>query len=155
MRAGQETLMKRRMISFIILFIITFIAMLVFIGLYVDETKRTQETYYIHYMADLGNVSEDVDSYLNAEGDKDLRYVRIISDMSSADSFGFLLDRLDEDKKRTINELNPCIMKYPEQMRTEEKLTELKKSLDDIISELDQGYDEAKSLVNSIDKQGH
>lgn len=154
MRAGQETLMKRRMISSIILFAITLVALLVFVGLYIDESRRTQETYYIQYTTNLSHVSEDIDSYQNAEGDLDFRYTRIVSDMSSADSFAFLLDRLSDDRKKTVNELNACIMRYPEQMRTEAKLTELKKAVDDILAELDQGYEEAQALVDSIDKQG-
>ena len=155
MRTSQESLMKRRMISAIILFAVTLVALLVFIGLYIDETKRTQEKYYIQYTANLSHVSEDIDSYLNAEGDIDFRYVRLISDMSSADSFAFLLDRLSDDRKKTINELHACIMRYPEQMQTEEKLTEVKKAVEDILAELDQGYEEAQALVDSIDKQGH
>ena len=155
MRAGQETLMKRRMISAIILFLITFIALLVFVGLYIDESRRTQETYNTQYVTNLTHVSEDIGSFLDAEGDKDFRYVRIISDMSSANSFAFLLDRLSEDRKKTVNELNACIMRYPEQMQEENKLTELKTALEDIIAGLDQGYDEAQALVDSIDKQGH
>ncbi len=155
MRSSQESLMKRRMISAIIMFVITLIALLVFIGLYIDESRRTQETYYIQYTTHLGHVSEDIGSYQNAEGDLDFRYTRIISDMSSADSFAFLLKRLDADEKKTINELNACIMKYPEQMRTEAKLTDMKKAVDDIIAELDQGYEEAQALVDSVDKQGH
>ncbi|MDO4862532.1 MAG: hypothetical protein Q4A05_00075 [Ruminococcus sp.] len=147
--------MKRRMISSIILFAVTFVALLVFVGLYIDESRRTQETYYKQYTANLSHVSEDLDSYQNAEGDLDFRYTRLISDMSSADSFAFLLDRLGEDKKKTINELNACIMRYPEQMRTEDKMTELKKAVDDILAELDQGYEEAQALVDSVDKQGH
>ncbi len=155
MRSSQESLMKRRMISAIILFVVTLVAMLVFVGLYIDETKRTQETYYVQYMANLSHVSDDVASCLDAEGDKDFRYVRLISDMSSANSFAFLLDRLSEDRKKTVNELNACIMRYPEQMRAEDKLTELKTAVDDIRDGLDRGYEEAQALVDSIDKLGH
>ena len=114
--------MKRRMIRAIILFVITFIALLVFIALYIDETKRVQETYRRQYHTNLTKVSEDIQSYINGEGDWDLRYVRIISDMSAADSFAFLLE-MPEKQKRTVNEITTCIMKYPEQMK--EKLEEL------------------------------
>ena len=81
--------------------------------------------------------------------------MRLISDMSSANSFAFLLDRLSEDRKKTVNELNACIMRYPEQMRAEDKLTELKTAVDDIRDGLDRGYEEAQALVDSIDKLGH
>ena len=153
MRTSQESIMKRRMVSSIILFTITFVAMLVFVGLYIDETKRTQETYYIQYTANLKHVSEDISSYLNAEGDKDFRYTRIVSDMSSANSFAFLLDRLSEEDKKAVNELNACIMKYPDQMPA--KLGDMQKAVDDILAELDKGYEEAQALVDSIDKLGH
>ncbi len=153
MRTSQESIMKRRMVSSIILFTITFVAMLVFVGLYIDETKRTQETYYVQYTTNLKHVSEDISSYLNAEGDKDFRYTRIVSDMSSANSFAFLLDRLSEEDKKAVNELNACIMKYPEQMPA--KLGDMQKAVDDILAGLDKGYEEAQALVDSIDKLGH
>lgn len=153
MRTSQESIMKRRMVSSIILFTITFVAMLVFVGLYIDETKRTQETYYVQYTTNMKHVSEDISSYLNAEGDKDFRYTRIVSDMSSANSFAFLLDRLSEEDKKAVNELNACIMKYPEQMPA--KLGDMQKAVDDILAGLDKGYEEAQALVDSIDKLGH
>jgi len=153
MRTSQESIMKRRMVSSIILFTITFVAMLVFVGLYIDETKRTQETYYVQYTTNLKHVSEDISSYLNAEGDKDFRYTRIVSDMSSANSFAFLLDRLSEEDKKAVNELNACIMKYPGQMPA--KLGDMQKAVDDILAGLDKGYEEAQALVDSIDKLGH
>lgn len=153
MRASQEAIMKRKMISSIVLFTITFVAMLVFVGLYIDETRRTQETYYIQYIENLRHVSDDITSYINAEGDTDLRYTRIVSDMSSANSFAFLLKRLSEEEKIAINELNACIIKYPEQMR--ERLPEMQTAVEDIIAELDRGYDKSRELVASVDKLGH
>ena len=144
--------MKRRMIRAIILFVITFIALLVFIALYIDETKRVQETYRRQYHTNLTKVSEDIQSYINGEGDWDLRYVRIIRDMSAADSFAFLLE-MPEEQKRTVNEITTCIMKYPEQMK--EKLEELDKAINDMNAELDKGYDEAAAIVASVEKKGH
>ena len=144
--------MKRRMISAIILFIITSIALLVFIALYMDEVRRVQETYRNQYRTSLGDVVEDIRSYRNGEGDMELRYMRILSDMSGANSFVFLIDDLGDEKK-VINEVNTCIMKYPEQMK--KKLDELETALQDILDELGKGYDEAKALVDSIDKQGY
>lgn len=123
-----------------------------FIGLYIDETKRTQETYYTHYRSNLSHVAEDIDSYINGDGAYEFRYMRIVNDMGSADSFAFLIDRLDDEKK-TINELNACVLKYPEQMQ--EKLPEMKKAIEDILADLDEGYEEAQALVDSIDKQGN
>lgn len=149
---NQEKLMKRRMISAIILFLITFVALLVFIALYMDEVKRVQETYKRQYRTGLDDVITDIESYKNAEGDLDLRYMRIVSDMSSANAFGFLIEDLDEEKK-TINEVSVCLIKYPEQMK--EKLDELETAVNDILDDLDKGYDEARALVDSINKQGY
>ena len=144
--------MKRRMISAIILFLITFIALLVFIALFIDETKRVQETYRKQYKTNLTKVITDIDSYIDGEGDMELRYMRIVSDMSAANSFVFLIEDFDEEQK-TINEVNACLMKYPDQMKT--KLEELKTALSDVLDDLDKGYDEVSAVVDSVDKQGN
>lgn len=144
--------MKKRMIRAIILLIITFLALLVFIALYIDETKRVQETYRTQYHANLKKVSEDINSYVNGEGDWELRYSRIMTDMSAADAFAFLLE-IPEEQKRTVNELTTCLMKYPEQMK--EKLEELDTAIKDMDAELDKGYEEGSALVESIYKKGH
>ncbi len=149
---NQEKLMKRRMISAIVLFLITFVALLVFIALYMDEVKRVQETYKLQYRTGLNDVITDIESYKNAEGDLELRYMRIVSDMSGADAFAFLIEDLDEEKK-IINEVSTCLIKYPEQMK--EKLDELETAVNDILDDLDKGYDEARELVDSINKQGY
>ena len=57
-----------------------------------------------------------------------------------------------EEKKKAINEITACLMKYPEQMKT--KLEELKTAVNDIIDELDKGYDEVSAVVGAVDKQG-
>ena len=149
---NQEKLMKRRMIRALILFGITFLALLVFIALYIDETRRVQETYHRQYRTNLQKVSEDIQSYVNADGDFDLRYTRIVSDMSAANAFAFLMD-IPERQKQTVNEITTCLMKYPEQMR--EKLKELDTAVKDINADLDKGYDEADEIVGSVNKKGH
>lgn len=144
--------MKRRMISAIVLFLITFVALLVFIALYMDEVKRVQETYKKQYRTGLQDVITDIESYKNAEGDLELRYMRIVSDLSGANAFVFLIEDLDEEKK-TINEVSTCLIKYPEQMKG--KLDELETAINDILENLDKGYDEAQALVDSVDKKGY
>ena len=144
--------MKRRMIRALILFGITFLALLVFIALYIDETRRVQETYHRQYRTNLQKVSEDIQSYVNADGDLDLRYTRIVSDMSAANAFAFLMD-IPERQKQTVNEITTCLMKYREQMR--EKLKELDTAVNDINADLDKGYDEADEIVGSVNKKGH
>ena len=150
----QEHLMKQRMVTAIVLFSVTFVTLLVFIGLYADEHRRVQETYQTRYEANLVRVQEDIESYLNAEGDYDMRYMRLAMDMSNAREFAFLINNFD-DKQIIVNELYTILLKYPEQMQQEENLNALYTATDDILKHLDQGYEEAKALIDSIDKQGH
>jgi hypothetical protein len=144
--------MKRKMIRAIVLFLLTLVALVVFIALYIDETKRVQETYRTQYMTNISHVIEDIDSYNNGGGDYTLRYMRIVNNMGSVSSFAFLINSIDDDKKIAINELNACVMKYPEQMK--DKLDEMKTALSDIRDGLDKGYSEAAELVGSVDKMG-
>ena len=146
--------MKGRMIRAIVLFVITLIALLIFIGLYIDETHRVQETYRAQFNNYLIKTSANIDSYLDAEGDLPLRYRRILSDYSSANSFAFVMTGLTDDQKRTVNELQTCMMKYPEQIQKKETLEDIRTAVTDMSQNLDKGYDEAAKVVDSINKKG-
>ncbi len=150
----QEKIMKGRMIRAIVLFVITLIALLIFIGLYIDETHRVQETYRAQFNNYLIKTSANIDSYLDAEGDLPLRYRRILSDYSSANSFAFVMTGLTDDQKRTVNELQTCMMKYPEQIQKKETLEDIRTAVTDMSQNLDKGYDEAAKVVDSINKKG-
>ncbi len=146
--------MKQRMVARTVLFSITFAALLVFIGLYVDETRRVQETYQQRYEENLEHVQEDILSYLDADGDHDMRYTRLLIDMNNAKEFAFLINHFD-DKQIVINEMYTILLKYPEQMREEDNLNAMYVAVTDILAHLDKGYEEASELVESIDKKGH
>lgn len=150
----QEKIMKRRMVTAILLFLLTLIALLVFIGLYIDETHRVQETYRAQFNNYLVKTSSSIDSYLDAEGDLPLRYRRILSEFSSANSFAFVMTGLTDEQKRTVNELQTCLMKYPEQMQDKERLKQTKTAVIDMSQNLDKGFEEASKVVASIDKKG-
>lgn len=150
----QEKIMKGRMIRAIVLFVITLIALLIFIGLYIDETHRVQETFRAQFNNYLIKTSANIDSYLDAEGDLPLRYRRILSDYSSANSFAFVMTGLTDDQKRTVNELQTCMMKYPEQIQKKETLEDIRTAVTDMSQNLDKGYDEAAKVVDSINKKG-
>ena len=147
--------MKKRMIRAFALFGVTFVALLVFIGLYIDETRRVQETYRTQFISNLSHTSKSIEDYLDAEGDFELKYRRILSDMSSADSFAFLLDNLTEQQKITVNQLHSCLLKYPEQMKEQERLEALQQAVTDLQSNLDKGFEEADALIATIDLKGH
>ncbi|MBQ4465865.1 MAG: hypothetical protein II916_07880 [Oscillospiraceae bacterium] len=146
--------MKQRMVAAIVLFSVTLVALVVFIGLYADERMRVQETYQNRYEDNLERVREDIVSYQEAEGDYELRYQRLMIDMSNAKEFAFLIHNFD-DKQIIVNELYTVLLKYPEQMQTKENLDALYVATGDILAHLDKGYDEAEELVESIDKKGH
>ena len=150
----QEKLMKKRMIRVIVLLVIALIALMTFIGLYIDQKQRVQETYRIQFHAYLEKASAAIDSYLDAEGDLPLRYRRILSEVSSADAFAFIMTGLTEDQKRAFNQLHACLLKYPEQMQEKQRLEDMRTSINDIHDDLDKGFIEASAIVASIDKKG-
>ena len=151
---GQEFIMKKKMIRAIIIAIIAIIALLVFIALYVDEKRRVQETFVARYKSCLQTVSEDIQFYLNMEGDGDLtfKYNHITADMNSVYSFSFLIDDFEEQQK-SMNALYSAFLRYPQQMK--EKLPEAKQAIDDIIANLDKGYDEVDAIVDSLNLKGY
>lgn len=148
---GQEYIMKRKMVAAIIVLIVALAVLAVFIGLYIDETKRAQEQYNIQYHKCIETAIADIDSYNNSEADFDFKYRRIVADMSSVNSFAFLLNMPDEHKK-TMNEFYTIYLKYPEQMS--EKMDEARTALEDINANLDKGYEEADELIASINLKG-
>ncbi|MBR7009132.1 MAG: hypothetical protein IKH90_10965 [Ruminococcus sp.] len=148
---NQEKIMKRKMISAIIWSIILLIALLVFIGLYVDKSREIQATYKKQYMSSLSDASEELDTYFDRKIDYDMHYNMLISNMGAARSFVFLLDDYTEQQK-AINELHYCLVKYPKQMKT--RLEDVNKGLKDITDNLDKGYDEIRAVVDSVNKMG-
>ena len=149
---GQEFIMKRKMVVAILALIVVLGVLAVFIALYIDAKNSIQQAYYIQYHKCIETTIADIDSYTNAEADFDFRYRRIVADMSSVNSFIFLMNVDDEDKK-TINEFYTAFLKYPEQMSG--KMDEAKTALEDINANLDKGYDEANDLIASLDLKGY
>lgn len=140
------------MVTAIVLMLISFIALCVFIGLYIDETRRVQETYRKQYKTELGHVSEEISIFLEPEGDHDLIYERASSYMSCAASFAFLIEGYEE-KQVVINQINTALIKYPVQMKP--KMNEVKEAVDDILSDLDKGYDKLKEIVDGLELKGN
>ncbi|MBR6046252.1 MAG: hypothetical protein IKP47_11510 [Ruminococcus sp.] len=149
---NQDKVMKRRMITAIVLMLVSFIALAIFIGLYLDETTHVQDTYKKQYRTEIGHVLTEIDIYLEPEGDHELIYRRVTNYMSNAGAFAFLIDDFTE-KQIIVNEVSTALIRYPDQMK--EKMEELKTALSDINSELDKGYDELKELYESLDLKGN
>ena len=151
----QERLMKRRMTRAIVLFAITLVALIIFIALYIDQSNRVQETYRKEYNSYLEKASYAIDSYLNAEGDLPLRYRRLLSEVSSADAFAFVMTGLTDEQKIAINGIHACLLKFPEQMQEKKRLEDMRTAFIDMSQNLDKGYDEAAAIVDAVDKKGH
>ena len=149
---GQEFIMKRKMVAAIVALIFTLAVLAVFIALYIDATKRVQDVCYTQFHKCLDTTIADIDSYSDAEADFDFRYRRIVADMSSVNSFSFLLEDTEEHKK-TVNELYSAFLKYPQQMAS--KMDEARTALEDINANLDKGYEEADALIASLDLKGY
>ena len=149
---NQDKIMKRRMITAIVLLIVTLIALVIFIALYVDESRRIQETYRRQYTTELRHVNEEIGIYLKSEGDLDFHYTRVLVYMANAGSYAFLIDNFT-DKQIVVNEVSTALIKYPEQMKP--KLQELQTAVTDILADLDKGYDELKTLFESINLKGN
>ena len=144
--------MKRRMVTAIILTLILAIALAIFIALYIDETKRTQRAYRREYKKSLQDASYEIDTWLERNTDLGRHYQMIVSDLGTARAMIFLIESDDPEKSKAVNELHYCFILYPEQMT--ERLDVTKTALDDVLSDLDKGYDEIREIVASVDKQG-
>ena len=145
--------MKRKMITAIIWSIILLIALIVFIGLFVDKTKENQQRYKDQYLRSMSDAADEIDVYLKTKIDYEMHYNMVLSDLGAARSFIFLVE--DEewtDRQKTVNELHYCLVKYPDQMKN--KLEDVSNALKDVYDNLDKGYDEMNAIVDSVDKMG-
>ena len=148
--------MKRKMITAIIWSIILLIALLVFIGLYVDKSKENEDKFKTQYKNCLADAAEEIDTYLDRQIDYEMHYNMVISELGSARSFLFLIDDDSEkmtENQKTVNELHYCFVKYPQQMKS--KLAEVSQAFKDVYDNLDKGYDEMQAVVDSVDKMGN
>jgi hypothetical protein len=143
--------MKAKMLTAIFVALAAAIALIVFITLYCDERQKTRRAYITQYEENLEKAAEEIDKYTEKQTDYDLHYNMVLSDLGAARTLVFLIDGYTDEQK-VINELHYCFVKYPEQMS--EKLEEASKAMTDITDHLDKGYDEAKEIVDSIDKKG-
>ena len=148
---NQEKIMKAKMVTAILIALAAVVAVFVFAGLYFDQRRMNRLEYIDQYENNILLAAEEIDKYNEKQTDYDLHYNMVLSDLGAARSIIFLIDDYTE-KQKIINELHYCFVKYPNQMR--EKLDDSSKALHDIADHLDKGYDEAKEIVDSINKLG-
>ena len=148
---NQEKIMKAKMVTAIFIALAAVVAVFVFAGLYFDQRRMNRLEYIDQYENNILLAAQEIDKYNEKQTDYDLHYNIVLSDLGAARSIIFLIDDYTE-KQKIINELHYCFVKYPNQMR--EKLDDSSKALHDIADHLDKGYDEAKEIVDSINKLG-
>lgn len=148
---NQEKIMKAKMVTAIFIALAAVVAVFVFAGLYFDQRRMNRLEYIDQYENNILLAAEEIDKYNEKQTDYDLHYNMVLSDLGAARAIIFLIDDYTE-KQKIINELHYCFVKYPNQMR--EKLDDSSKALHDIADHLDKGYDEAKEIVDSINKLG-
>ena len=148
---NQEKIMKAKMVTAIFIALAAVVAVFVFAGLYFDQRRINRLEYIDQYENNILLAAEEIDKYNEKQTDYDLHYNMVLSDLGAARSIIFLIDDYTE-KQIIINELHYCFVKYPNQMR--DKLDDSSKALHDIADHLDKGYDEAKEIVDSINKLG-
>ncbi len=148
---GQEFLMRKKMLRAIVLSIVATIALIVFIALYIGETQRVQEEYKKQYLKGVESAIDDIDAYLAADGDYELMYRMILSDVSNANSYAFLLKNFEREQK-SFNQIYTVVLKYPEQ--TGEKMEEIQDLFENILSYDNEAYDKIDTFVESINKKG-
>ena len=149
---NQEKIMKAKMVTAIFIALAAVVAVFVFAGLYFDQRRINRLEYIDQYENNILLAAQEIDKYNEKQTDYDLHYNMVLSDLGAARSIIFLIDDYTE-KQKIINELHYCFVKYPNQMR--EKLDDSSKALHDIADHLDKGYDEAKEIVDSINKLGN
>ena len=148
---NQEKIMKAKMVTAIFIALAAVVAVFVFAGLYFDQRRINRLEYIDQYENNILLAAQEIDKYNEKQTDYDLHYNMVLSDLGAARSIIFLIDDYTE-KQKIINELHYCFVKYPNQMR--KKLDDSSKALHDIADHLDKGYDEAKEIVDSINKLG-
>ena len=149
---GQEYIMKKKMWRAIILFLLTLIALIVFIALFINEKQTVQETYRKQYRRAVTNLGASIDDYQNADANDDLWYRMIVSDAADMKSFIFLIDEMEEEQK-SINGLYTTILKYPEQSKKRMKeIRELVQNLEDANGD---AYDKINEFVDTIELKGY
>ena len=149
---NQEKIMKAKMVTAIFIALAAVVAVFVFAGLYFDQRRINRLEYIDQYENNILLAAQEIDKYNEKQTDYDLHYNMVLSDLGAARAIIFLIDDYTE-KQKIINELHYCFVKYPNQMR--EKLDDSSKALHDIADHLDKGYDEAKEIVDSINKLGN
>ncbi|MCR5837869.1 MAG: hypothetical protein K6G88_15330 [Lachnospiraceae bacterium] len=149
--SGQEFLMQKKMLRSIVLMIITMMALIVFIALYFGERQRVQETYQRQFDKALDSAIEHMEDYVNADGDFELRYRMIFTEITNINTFSFLLEGKEAEHK-SINELYTVFLKYPEQ--TSGRIEEVKEIVEKIKTSEKDAYEQLDQFIASIDKKG-
>ena len=110
---NQDKIMKRKMMIAIIVCILSLIGLFVFAGLYSNEKKNTQRTYYNIYIKNMEEACDEVSTYLQNGKDLEMHYNVLLSDVGTARNMIFELENISEKKQKQVNTFYYCLVKYP------------------------------------------
>ena len=144
--------MKAKMITAIIVAVVSVFSIFVFAALYVDQSQKNRLEYIVQFEKNILNAAEEIDKDYEKNTDYDLHYNMIISDVGAARAMIFMVEEYT-DKQKIINEIHYCLIKYPEQMK--EKLPEASQAFHDIANHLDKGFEEVQKITDTIDRLGN
>lgn len=149
---NQENIMKAKMITAIVIAILSIFAIFVFARLYFDQRQNNRLEYIAQFEESISQAAEEIDKYTEKKTDYELHYNMVISDLGAARAMIFMVDDYTE-RQKVINEIHYCFIKYPQQMK--EKLPEASQAFHHIADHLDNGYDELQLITESVNKLGN
>lgn len=149
---NQEKIMKAKMITAILIAIMSLFAIFVFARLYFDQLQKNRLEYIGQFEKSISQAAEEIDKYTEKKTDYDIHYNMVISDLGAARAMIFMVDDYTE-KQKVINEIHYCFVKYPQQMK--EKLTDASQAFHNIADHIDSGYDELRLITESVNKLGN
>lgn len=144
--------MKAKMITAILIAIMSLFAIFVFARLYFDQLQKNRLEYIGQFEKSISQAAEEIDKYTEKKTDYDIHYNMVISDLGAARAMIFMVDDYTE-KQKVINEIHYCFVKYPQQMK--EKLTDASQAFHNIADHIDSGYDELRLITESVNKLGN
>ena len=146
----ENRLLKRLMATRIACTMLT-IALIVFVCMFVNELKTTEQTYLDRYKKAITSTTEKLDDCTNNPFDYDRKYRDIIGDVGLCREFVFLAD-LPQDQKNIMNKLYYVFVKVPNQAKLNmEAITAAFKDID--AENSDKGYEALKSIIENIDTE--
>ncbi|MEG0663549.1 MAG: hypothetical protein RR483_00450 [Clostridia bacterium] len=145
---SARRLEKKLNITRIIAFCLAVVS-IVFIFLYVEQTKTNYREYINVYNKSLDNVVSVTNLMIESDFDYDTKYREVIADVNVCLQITYLT-KMDSEKQKAFNELYYGLIKLPKQVKI--YLNEINQSLKLINNNDDKGFEDLRNTINKFDK---